>query len=58
MDYANSFFHSGDGRLFTAFTDIKFQTDIFEELTLSMNMRYSIKSITHKKVYVSNEVNK
>jgi hypothetical protein len=38
------------GRLFTAFTDSTFKTTVFEELILPMNMRYSIKSITHKKV--------
>ncbi|CAF2911575.1 unnamed protein product [Rotaria sp. Silwood2] len=41
---------TSNGRLFTAFTDVTFKTNIFEELTLPMNMSYSIKSITYKKV--------
>ncbi|CAF0985386.1 unnamed protein product [Adineta steineri] len=40
---------TSNGHLFTAFTDHTFKTNIFEELTLPLNMRYSIKSITHKK---------
>ena len=39
---------TSDGRLFTAFTDFQFKTTVFEELILPMNMRYAIKSITHK----------
>lgn len=39
----------GAGRLLTAFTNRTFQTNIFEELTLPINMRYSIKSITYQK---------
>ena len=45
-------FYSGNGRLFTTFTDTKFNATIFEELTLPMKMSYSIKSIAYKKVYV------
>jgi hypothetical protein len=41
---------TSNGRLFTAFTDSKFKTTVFEELILPMNMRYAIKSITHNKV--------
>ncbi|CAF3782374.1 unnamed protein product [Rotaria socialis] len=54
---------TSSGRLFTAFTDVTFKTNIFEELTLSMNVSYSIKSITYKKVsnnsyaiFVTNQV--
>ena len=45
------FYYSGNGRLLTAFTDRTFKTNVFEELTLPMDMRYSIKSITHQKMY-------
>lgn len=38
---------TSDGRLFTAFTDSTFQTTVFEELILPINMRSAIKSITH-----------
>lgn len=42
----------GNGRLLTAFTNQTFKTNIFEELTLPQDMRYSIKSITYQKMYV------
>ncbi|CAF1313367.1 unnamed protein product [Rotaria sordida] len=41
---------TSNGRLFTAFTDATFKTNIFEELTLPISMSYSVKSITYKKV--------
>ncbi len=37
------------GRVFTAFTNAGFQTEVFEELLLPISMRSSIKSITYKK---------
>jgi len=48
----NYFVYLGNGRLLTAFTDQTFKTNIFEELTLPIDMRYSIKSIAYQKVYV------
>lgn len=41
----------GDGRLLTAFIDRRFQTTVFEELTLPIHMRYAIKSITYQKMF-------
>ncbi|CAF1092182.1 unnamed protein product [Rotaria sordida] len=40
---------TSNGRLLTAFTDRTFKTNVFEELTLPINMRYSIKSIAYQK---------
>ncbi|CAF1577329.1 unnamed protein product [Rotaria sp. Silwood1] len=40
---------TSNGRLLTAFADKTFQTNVFEELTLPINMRYSIKSIAYQK---------
>jgi hypothetical protein len=53
LNKRNSFFFClGNGRLLTAFTNRTFQTKIFEELTLPINMRYSIKSIIYQKMSV------
>ncbi|CAF3505213.1 unnamed protein product [Rotaria sp. Silwood1] len=41
---------TSNGRLFTAFTDVTFKTNIFEELTLPTSMSYSINSITYKRI--------
>lgn len=41
---------TSDGRLFTAFTDSTFQTIVFEELILPINMRSAVRSITHREV--------
>ena len=41
---------TSNGRLLTAFVDKTFRTNVFEELILPINMRYSIKSITYKKM--------
>ncbi|CAF4307331.1 unnamed protein product [Rotaria socialis] len=40
---------TSDGRLLTTFSDRTFKTDVFEELTLPIHMRYSIKSIAYQK---------
>ena len=52
LDFYCLIIGTSNGHLFTAFTDSTFKTNVFEELILPM--RYSIKSITHKKVYVIN----
>jgi len=44
---------TSQGHLFTAFSNSTFKTNIFEELILPINMRYSIKSITYKQMYVN-----
>ncbi|CAF4675834.1 unnamed protein product, partial [Rotaria sp. Silwood2] len=43
---------TSNGHLLTAFTDRTFKTNVFEELILPINMRYSIKSIAYEKTYV------
>ncbi|CAF4370023.1 unnamed protein product [Rotaria sp. Silwood2] len=40
---------TSNGHLLTAFTDRTFKTNVFEELILPINMRYSIKSIAYEK---------
>jgi len=44
---------TSQGHLFTSFSNSTFKTNIFEELILPINMRYSIKSITYKQMYVN-----
>jgi hypothetical protein len=58
LDYYCLIIGTSNGHLFTAFTDITFKTNVFEELILPINMRYSIKSITYKEVYVLNDFKK
>ena len=40
--------HSGHGRLFTAFANSSFQLSVFEELTLPLQLRSPIRSITYQ----------